>query len=96
MLADEHLVMVPLVNRLRSYTAEILDDGIDAAKWERFCAASQQFTQQILLHLQKEELGIVQVLDTLLDRNEQRRLVHRHASATALHHGAMVAAPCID
>jgi hemerythrin-like domain-containing protein len=92
MLADEHLVMVPLVQRLRGCAGEILDGGIDAGKWRRFCAAAQEFTQQILLHLQKEELGIVQVLDTLLDRQEELRLVHRYAPAIALHRRGTIAA----
>ncbi|MFO1154667.1 MAG: hemerythrin domain-containing protein [Rhodospirillales bacterium] len=96
MLADEHLVMVPLVNRLRSGAADILEHGVDRGKWERFCAAAQEFTQQILLHLQKEELSIVRALGTLLDRNEERRLVHRHASAANHHHGRMVAAALAD
>jgi hemerythrin-like domain-containing protein len=96
MLEDEHLVMVPLVQRLRGYVVDILDGGVDAPKWRCFCAAAQEFTQQILLHLQKEELSIVQVLDTLLDRNEELRLVHRYAPAAGQHHRAMVAAASTD
>ena len=96
MLEDEHLVMVPLVKRLRRCAADILDSGADAPKWQCFCAAAQEFTQQILLHLQKEELGIVQVLDTLLDRNEELRLVHRYAPAAGRHHDAIGAAAFAD
>ncbi len=92
MLADEHLVMVPLVQRLRRFAADILDGGVDAPKWRSFCAAAQEFTQQILLHLQKEELSIVQVLDTFLDRNEELQLVHRYAPAAGAHRGGPVMA----
>ncbi len=93
MLEDEHLVMVPLVQRLRASAADILDAGMDARKWRRFCEAAREFTQQILLHLQKEELGIVRVLDTLLDRSEELRLVHRYAPSAISHqHGRRVAA----
>jgi hemerythrin-like domain-containing protein len=96
MLADEHLVMVPLVQRLRRCAADILEGGVDARKWRSFCSAAQDFTQQILLHLQKEELSIVQALGTLLDRKEELRLVHRYAPAVAPSQGAMVAAAFAD
>lgn len=81
MLVDEHMVMVPLVQRLRRLAGELLEGGVDAGKWRQFCQAASEFTAQILAHLQKEELGVVQVIDSLLDHREADALAHRYLHA---------------
>lgn len=81
MLADEHLVMVPLVQRLRRLAGELLEGGVDQLKWRNFCQTASEFTAQILAHLQKEELGVVQVIDSLLDHHQADALAHRYVHA---------------
>jgi hemerythrin-like domain-containing protein len=80
MLADEHLVMVPLAQRLRRLAGDLLD-GVDQVKWRTFCDAASAFTAEILAHLQKEELGVVQVIDSLLDQRQAEALAHRYTRA---------------
>jgi hemerythrin-like domain-containing protein len=95
MLADEHLVMVPLVQRLRRLAGDLLEGGVDAEKWQTFCQTASEFTAEILSHLQKEELGVVQVIDSLLDHHQADALAHRyiHAGETA---ALRVRAPATD
>lgn len=77
LLMREHGAIEPMARRLRNVTLEMVDGHVGNGRWDEFCAAAHALVQEVMAHLQREELGIVQRLDTLLDPETDRRLARR-------------------
>jgi hemerythrin-like domain-containing protein len=75
-LAHEHCAIEPMAARLRRIAVGILDHGIDG-QWTAFREAATQLAGELMHHLQKEELNIVQQMDRLLDSETDHRLAIR-------------------
>jgi hypothetical protein len=75
-LAHEHCAIEPMAARLRRIAVRILDHGIDG-QWAAFRDAATQLTGELMRHLQKEELNIVQQMDRLLDSDTDHDLAIR-------------------
>jgi hemerythrin-like domain-containing protein len=73
-LTREHGAIEPMAARLRAITADILENGIDEEKWEDFREAARELIDEVMRHLQKEELNIIQRMDVFLDRETDHRL----------------------
>ena len=80
LLTQEHFVMGPLAKRLRAVAVEILSRGTSADRWTTFRDAAIEFAGQLMVHLQKEEMTIVQCLGTLLDRDVDHALALRRTA----------------
>jgi hemerythrin-like domain-containing protein len=84
MLAREHRAIEPMAARLRANTADILENGIDEENWQTFREAARELIDEVMRHLQKEELNIVQRMDFFLDRETDHRLaISRRAAERA-------------
>jgi len=77
LLTQEHFAMGPLSKRLRALAAEILEQGTSADRWTAFCDAAMDFSAHLMLHLQKEEMTVVQQLGTLLEPDVDHALALR-------------------
>ena len=64
LLTHEHVIIGPLARRVRGIAARILEDGIDADRWAEFQSAATDLVAEMMAHLQKEELTVVQRLRT--------------------------------
>ena len=80
LLTQEHFAMGPLAKKLRALSGEILEHGSSADRWIAFCDAATNFATHLMLHLQKEEAGVVQHLGTLLDRDVDHALALRRTA----------------
>jgi hemerythrin-like domain-containing protein len=80
-LAREHGAIEPMAARLRVITADILENGIDEENWGNFREAARELIDEVMRHLQKEELNIVQRMDVFLDHETDHRLAIEHATA---------------
>jgi hemerythrin-like domain-containing protein len=80
LLTQEHFVMGPLAKRLRTVAAEILGRGTSASRWTMFRDAATEFAGQLMVHLQKEEMTIVQRLGSLLERDVDHVLALRRTA----------------
>ena len=78
LLTQEHVIIGPLARRVRGIAARILEDGIDADRWAEFQSAATDLVAEMMAHLQKEELTVVQRLRQLLDTDIDHRLALRH------------------
>ena len=78
LLTQEHVTIGPLAKRLRAIAAEILQHGISAARWTEFRLAATDLVSEMMPHLQKEELTVVQRLASFLDADVDHRLALRH------------------
>jgi hypothetical protein len=72
------VIIGPLVKRVRGIAARILEDGIDAGRWSEFQRAATDLVAEMMAHLQKEELMVVQHLRAFLDTDTDHRLAQRH------------------
>jgi hemerythrin-like domain-containing protein len=81
LLTQEHVAIGPLARRLCGLAAELLACGANPAQWDEFRDVAQDLVSEMLLHLQKEELLVVQRLDALLDVETDHRLAHKLATA---------------
>ncbi|MGF1640209.1 MAG: hemerythrin domain-containing protein [Rhodospirillales bacterium] len=80
LLTQEHFVMGPQAKRLRALASEILACGASEERWATFRAVAAEFASQLMGHLQKEEMTIVQRLSTLLDREVDHALALRRTA----------------
>src|SRR5512134_2491686 len=78
LLTQEHVTIGPLAREVRDIAASILEHGIDAERWAAFKAASIDLYNEMMAHLQKEELTVVQRLRTFLDPDTDHRLALGH------------------
>ena len=78
LLTREHLVIGPLARLLRGVAATILERGMDDERWAAFRSAASDLVDEMMAHLQKEELTVVQRLRSFLDVDTDHRLALRH------------------
>jgi hypothetical protein len=63
---------------VRGIGARILEDGIDTDRWAEFQSAANDLVAEMMAHLQKEEVMVVQRLRRFLDTDTDHRLALRH------------------
>src|SRR5512147_523264 len=90
-LAREHGAIEPMAARLRAITADILANGIDERSWATFREAARELIGEVMRHLQKEELNIIQRMDVFLDRETDHRLAIEHAAEQSDKHARVAA-----
>jgi iron-sulfur cluster repair protein YtfE (RIC family) len=88
LLTHEHAAMAPMVQRLRTAAAEILAGGSGAPRWHEFCAAAKDLATELMFHLQKEEMVVVQQLGAYLDPGVDHALALRYEHEAHRHPGA--------
>jgi hypothetical protein len=78
LLMQEHITIGPLARQTREIAAAILDNGIDPARWQAFKTSALNLTTEMLAHLQKEEMTVVQRLPAFLDTDTDHHLAQKH------------------
>lgn len=78
LIAEEHFVIEPLAMRLREIAAETLAEGTSFARWSAFRDAAIELAANLILHLETEEVTIVQRLRTLIDPQTDHELARRY------------------
>ena len=91
-LVREHGAIEPMAARLRAITAGILENGIDEQSWATFREAARELIGEVMRHLQKEELNIIQRMDVFLDRETDHRLAVEHAAGQPSKYGRLASA----
>jgi hemerythrin-like domain-containing protein len=78
LLTQEHDSIGPMARRVREIAAAILAQGIDDDRWADFQQAANELAAEMMAHLQKEEMAVVQQLRAFLDADVDHRLAVRH------------------
>jgi iron-sulfur cluster repair protein YtfE (RIC family) len=78
LIAEEHFVVEPLAQRLRSLAVDTLRRGPSFARWTALQEATVEFAANLILHLETEEVTIVQRLRLLLDPRLDHELALRY------------------
>jgi hemerythrin-like domain-containing protein len=84
LLTDEHVVIEPTAYLLRNLTADILRHGPGNGRWDEFRTVAQDLFFEMIGHLEKEELTVLQRLESLLDPETDHRLAVQHVSTRLL------------
>jgi hemerythrin-like domain-containing protein len=78
LVAEEHFVVEPLAQRLRALALAILNQGTTFARWTAFREVALEFAANLILHLETEEVTVVQRLRVLLDPQRDHELALRY------------------
>ncbi len=77
-LAQEHLVIGPMAARLRSIAVDTLARGTSFSRWAAFREAAIELAANLMLHLETEEVAIVQKLQFLIEPEVDHALARRY------------------
>ncbi len=80
LLTIEHGAIEPMAQRLRTLAEDVLQHGADLNRWSEFRRAAAALIAEVMRHLQKEELNIVQHLDDFLDAKTDHDLAVAHVA----------------
>jgi len=83
LFADDHAAMGPFVKRVQAITDDILDNGMTDRRLSVFKDAVTEFGDYVMCHVHKEELALIQKLDTLIDADVDRILASTYADQKA-------------
>ena len=78
LIAEEHFVIEPLAQRLRGLALDTLTLGTSFARWTAFREAALELAANLILHLETEEVTVVQRLRLLLDPERDHQLALRY------------------
>jgi iron-sulfur cluster repair protein YtfE (RIC family) len=84
LLTDEHVAIEPTAHFLRALTVDILRHGPGKGRWIEFRKVAQNLFSEMIYHLEKEEVIILQRLESLLDPETDHRLAVQHISTRLL------------
>jgi hemerythrin-like domain-containing protein len=77
-LADEHSAIRPLGARLASLARDASARGFDAGQWEEFSRVGRELYERLLMHVQKEEMALLPLLDEAMDGDTEARLYEEY------------------
>uniref|UniRef100_Q07M33 Hemerythrin HHE cation binding domain protein n=1 Tax=Rhodopseudomonas palustris (strain BisA53) TaxID=316055 RepID=Q07M33_RHOP5 len=73
-LTEEHAFMRPLGEKLAALARAAQSGGFDAGSWKEFSRVCAEFVQRMMVHVQKEEMALLPLLDDTMDRETEMRL----------------------
>lgn len=78
LLSREHGVIEPRAQKLRTIAQEMIGRPVSAEKWVAFRDGAAELIAELMWHLEKEELTVVQRLSSFLDTATDHELAVRH------------------
>jgi hemerythrin-like domain-containing protein len=73
-LTEEHSAMRPLAEKLKAISHAAQQNGFDADRWREFQQTGAGFAQRMLIHVQKEEMALLPLIDGTMDGETEMRL----------------------
>jgi hemerythrin-like domain-containing protein len=77
-LASEHEAMRPLGSRLALLARAAAHDGFSADAWTEFRRVGAELAERMLVHVQKEEMALLPLLEEAMDTATEARLVEAY------------------
>jgi hypothetical protein len=71
--------MRPLGTRLAGLARTARRDGFTADDWSDFCRLGQELCERMLVHVQKEEMALLPLLEESMDPDTEMRLHEEYA-----------------
>lgn len=79
MLRAEHGIIRPLAESIVTLARVALAQGFDADSWKAFRAQGLELVEREVFHVQKEEMGLLPALETIIDPSEDSELSMTYA-----------------
>lgn len=80
LLTEEHNVILPLGYELCELARSFPLQGYTRESWGRFRRGGMEFAERLIAHIDKEEMGLVPMLDTLVDQDKDIELINVYAA----------------
>lgn len=77
-LTDEHSAMRPLGSQIDTLAREALTQGFDTSRWEAFRRAGEDLCERMIMHVQKEEMALLPLLDESIDSDTEAQLCQQY------------------
>lgn len=78
MLNEEHEVILPLIHRLTGLAREARGSTFTAESWQTFHRLGGEFAQRLGDHIDKEEMGLLPLVEEVIDDEQDRDLAAQH------------------
>jgi len=74
LLTEEHESIRPVGREVAEMARQARVEGFQEADWQRFRQGSLELIERLTAHIQKEEMGLLPMLDSLIDADEDTTL----------------------
>jgi len=81
-LTEEHGFMRPLGDKLVTLARGAAAGGFDDNSWREFSRAGAELVQRMVVHVQKEEMALLPLLDQTMDAATEAQLYDAYVAAT--------------
>lgn len=83
-LAEEHATILPLaLGLVKNAQAALQGDGFDEAGWKSFHRRGMELCEREMLHIQKEEMGLLMAIGAYVDAEADAALAEAYGHAQA-------------
>lgn len=79
LLTEEHRVALPIGEKLVALARAAREDGFSAESWAEFHRLTGEFVERMISHIQKEEMGLLPILDNIIDEDQDTELSTAYA-----------------
>jgi hemerythrin-like domain-containing protein len=77
-LTEEHNAMRPIGSELAGLARDAAARGFDELAWKRFRLLGQELCDRMLVHVQKEEMALLPLLEEYMDAETEARLYQEY------------------
>jgi hemerythrin-like domain-containing protein len=77
-LTEEHNAMRPIGIAVAKLARDAAAHGFDAAQWKEFRRLGQELCDRMLVHVQKEEMALLPLLEEYMDAETEARLYQEY------------------
>lgn len=81
LLTEEHHVLLPIGEELVALCRAARKDGFSEEGWAGFRRLAGEFAERMIAHIQKEEMGLLPVLDDIIDEDQDAALSTAYAAS---------------
>lgn len=78
LLTEEHRVILPIGERLMALVRQTKNESLDDASWEETRRLGLELVERLVSHIQKEEMGLLPMMETLIDEEQDTALREQH------------------
>ncbi|HUT49806.1 MAG TPA: hemerythrin domain-containing protein [Alphaproteobacteria bacterium] len=80
-LMEEHGVIAPAGERIAEIARAARTDGFSEASWREFCQTGLDFAERLTSHIDKEEMGLIAAIESVLDEETDLALTSSYAGS---------------
>lgn len=79
LLTEEHRTILPIGERLMVLAKETRNSDLNIETWSEMRRLGLELIERLVSHIQKEEMGLLPMLDTLIDEEQDAELSNNYA-----------------